>query len=357
MMELTFNSQRLTLAREARGLKKRELASLVSLSDKVVGEHEAGKRTISEKSARIYSEALQFPLSFFQGDDIEKLSSEMVNFRALSKMSVRNREKVLSGASIVVDLFDSWIRRAFTVPNPDIPDFFENASVGSEEELSFDLRLRWGLAEAPIKNMIHLMEYHGIRVYTLPDSSRESDAFSFWLDGVPYIFFDNNKTAERARFDIAHELGHLVMHKHLPTNHCRDLESEANRFASFFLMPKSAFWVTAKDCCTMSMIIQRKKYWNVSAMAFIYRLKSQGIISDWTARQFNKICSVQGKVNEPNPSPFESSQIFSKIMKILADQNKTLENVAREHHLEASFLKGFLFGMDTVCRYENLRFV
>lgn len=46
----------------------------------------------------------------------------------------------------------------------------------------------------------------------MPDVGREVDAFSFVFDNVPYIAVDMSKTPERRRFDIAHEIGHLVMH-------------------------------------------------------------------------------------------------------------------------------------------------
>lgn len=39
------------------------------------------------------------------------------------------------------------------------------------------------------------------------------DAFSVWFDNKPFIFLSSDKdTNVRIRFDIAHELGHLLMH-------------------------------------------------------------------------------------------------------------------------------------------------
>ena len=107
----------------------------------------------------------------------------------------------------------------------------------------------------------------------------------------------------------------------------------------------------------MSKVIQCKKYWNVSALACIYRLKEQNIISEWLNRQFNKLCSMQGKTNEPEPSAFESSLILSQVMDILFNDGVKLSDVADEINLDSTFLKGFIFDMDTLSRFEHLRFV
>ncbi|MEU8739183.1 ImmA/IrrE family metallo-endopeptidase [Streptomyces halstedii] len=40
----------------------------------------------------------------------------------------------------------------------------------------------------------------------------EVDAFAVWREGVPFVFLNTQKSAERGRFDAAHEFGHLVMH-------------------------------------------------------------------------------------------------------------------------------------------------
>lgn len=75
------------------------------------------------------------------------------------------------------------------------------------------LRAILGYGENPLPEMTSLAEAHGIRLFSLPTVGREVDAFSFMFDGVPYVAVDTSKTAERVRFDIAHEIGHLMMHE------------------------------------------------------------------------------------------------------------------------------------------------
>lgn len=76
------------------------------------------------------------------------------------------------------------------------------------------IRNHWGIGERPIGNMVHLLEAKGVRVFSLTERSRRIDAYSLWLEGIPFVFLNTMKTAEHGRTDAAHELGHLLMHRH-----------------------------------------------------------------------------------------------------------------------------------------------
>lgn len=52
-------------------------------------------------------------------------------------------------------------------------------------------------------------------------------------DTLPCIFLNRSQPADRLRFSLAHELGHLIMHR-VPT---LQMEEEANAFAAAFLAP------------------------------------------------------------------------------------------------------------------------
>ena len=88
--------------------------------------------------------------------------------------------------------------------------------------------------------MLHLLEAHGVRVYSLTAENSELDAFSLYWQAQPFIFLSTSKSGERGRFDAAHELGHLVLHWEHQEPHRPAAEEEANRFAAAFLMPRSS---------------------------------------------------------------------------------------------------------------------
>jgi Zn-dependent peptidase ImmA (M78 family) len=75
------------------------------------------------------------------------------------------------------------------------------------------VRVEWGLGHAPAPNMVHLLELQGVRVCSQAEECREVDAFSYWYDGTPCVCLNTTKAAERGRFDAAHELGHLILHR------------------------------------------------------------------------------------------------------------------------------------------------
>ena len=81
--------------------------------------------------------------------------------------------------------------------------------------------------------MISLLESKGIRTFSLSDEAQEVDACCQWINDRPFIFLNISKSSERCRFDAAHELGHLVMHRH-GIIEGRQMEQEANAFASAF---------------------------------------------------------------------------------------------------------------------------
>lgn len=80
------------------------------------------------------------------------------------------------------------------------------------------VRAHWRIGELPIGNLIHLLESKGVRVYSLAEQGKSLDAFSLWHQNIPFVFLKTNKTAEHSRMDAAHELGHLVLHRHIFLN-------------------------------------------------------------------------------------------------------------------------------------------
>lgn len=69
-------------------------------------------------------------------------------------------------------------------------------------------RVEFGDSVVPVL-MLRISD-SGVKSWWVAD---EIDAFSLWRDDRPYIFLNTSKSAERSRFDAAHELGHLVLHR------------------------------------------------------------------------------------------------------------------------------------------------
>jgi Zn-dependent peptidase ImmA (M78 family) len=221
-------------------------------------------------------------------------------------------------------LLDDWIEERFELPGPDLLEFKEDAD---PEASARSLRQKWGLGEKPIRNMIHLLEAKGIRVFSLVENSRAVDAFSVWRRNTPYVFLNTTKTAERSRFDAAHELGHLVLHKH-GVAQGRALEMQANQFAAAFLMPEADVRAKLPRVHSLNQIVEAKKIWRVSVSALNYRLHKLEIISDWQYRTFCIQIVERFKQAEPYGLGRELSQVLDKVFKALTTERINKYDIA-----------------------------
>jgi Zn-dependent peptidase ImmA (M78 family)/transcriptional regulator with XRE-family HTH domain len=361
-----FNCTRFALARKRRGITKRALAERIGVSERSVSAYESGAMCPERNTVTRISQALGFPEAFFFASDVDELKPDVASFRALTKMTAAQRDMALGAGSIAL-LLSEWIEQRFDLPEPDIPDLRDSGlpvdpadeselcsqegdsypAAGKEhdpEACAEALRRYWGIGEMPVKNMISLLESKGIRVFSLAIDAREVDAFSMWYGGKPFVFLNTNKTAERCRFDAAHELGHLVMHRH-GEPHGQGVERDANAFASAFLMPRKSVLANAPRSVTLPSLIAHKKYWTVSAAALNYRLHSLKLVTDWTYRTLCVQLSQFGRDKEPDGAPSETSQVLSKVFAALRAEGISKDDVARDLMISPQEIDELTFGL------------
>ena len=120
------------------------------------------------------------------------------------------------------------------------------------ESIALAVREHWELALSPISDLQLTLEENGIVITGFDTVGRKIDVFrqrTLIDDGnVFYIAVaQGEKPKGRIFFDMAHELGHILLH---PWSESLDLigkeefksrENQANRFASTFLLPKESF--------------------------------------------------------------------------------------------------------------------
>ena len=283
---------------------------------------------------------LASPWSSFYGDDIDVPDLETGSFRSMKKMTAAQRDMALCQAAIGIH-FSQWLDGQFDLPKPDLPDLSLEQNA---EAASATLRSAWMLGELSIRNMIHLLESKGVRVFSLAVDAKEVDAFSMWKGSVPYVFLNTLKTSEHSRFDAAHELGHLVMHKHgAPLG--REAERDANRFASAFLMPEGSVRANAPRFPTYQAMVRLKKKWTISVSALCYRLHDLGLISDWQYRGLCIHIAKRGRDFEPDEAPRETSQILRKALVLLQRDGVGKTRIAEKLSLPVSELDQLLFGI------------
>lgn len=342
MLAVQLNPSRLKLARQRRGLSATALGQIVDVNPRTISRWEDGASEPLPTNVETLSDALGVPVSFFTAHDAEFVPVEAVSFRALSKMTARQRDSATAAGAIAVDLAQ-WIDARFRLPAADIPTL----EGYDPEQAAAVVRERWGLGQAPIGNLIHILEARGVRIFSLAGDVASVDAYSFRLNGVPFIILNTAKTGERRRFDAAHELGHLVLHCGDEVPHGKEAEQEAQAFAAAFLMPRPSILGSGLRNANIDQILRGKRQWKVAAMALTHRLNELSLITEWGYRDACVRLSQMGyRSGEPQGAIIpESSQVLAKVFKSLRDQRVGPAEVASQVHITQDELNLHVFGL------------
>ena len=336
-----FNPSRMSLARKRRRFTSKALAGAVGVSPVTITRIETGKNEPDPKTVASLASELGFPEEFFYGDEVDRLNRESASFRSMTSMTARQRDAALASGELGF-MVSEWILKRFNLPAVDVPDLGNDSDPAGAAR---SLRQHWGLGEKPISNMIKLLESKGVFFFSLCEDTKKVDAFSYWRNDVPYVFLNTFKTAEHSRFDTAHELGHLVLHRHGGPQG-KGAEAEANAFASSFLMPRADVFSRLPRVSSVRQIIAAKKRWRVSATALTYRLHKLGILSDWQYRSF---CIQLGKRGyrggEPGGIPREASVVWNRVLRELWSDGITKDHIAKELHIPVAEIEVLVEGL------------
>lgn len=344
-MSSSFTPERLIFARNREGLTQTRLADLADVSPRSIAHYEGGDHVPSEDVVARLAKTLKVPVSFFGAPPLDVIEPEAASFRALSKMSALKRNAALTSGALAMQL-NEWLEERLRLPTTDVPSYERGAR--DPESSARRVRNEWELGFAKIPNVVHLVEAHGARVFSLPEHLVDIDAFSFWWKNTPYILLNTRKSTERGRFDAAHELGHLVMHGDYDLPRGREREHEANRFAAAFLMPEEGVLASGLRNAGVERVLESKERWGVSATALAHRLHELGLTSDWTYHSTLRRLSQLGyRSGEPDEGggPRERSQALEKAFALLKQRGLRQPDVARELHVHPETLRALLFGL------------
>ena len=283
-----INTERLKEARLFRRMTMDELANLIGINKQAISQFENQKAFPEPMTLKRIADALDFPYSFFVEKDPHSTIGNTY-FRALyssKKKDLASQKIKAKYLARIHAILASKVR----FKNLNLPSFPADASL-TIEELATHVREFWNLGDAPIPNMVALLERNGIIVGEFSTDSREIDAFYQYYEeeGSPtfcVVLGTDKKSFYRRQFNCAHELGHILMHEcysdlnEINRDEFREREDQANAFASALLLPAESF---GKDVSVypnrLSHYIELKKKWNVSIMAMIMRAHSLGYIN------------------------------------------------------------------------------
>ncbi|WP_286861837.1 MULTISPECIES: helix-turn-helix domain-containing protein [Acinetobacter] len=328
-MNVKFNPLRLIEAREARGIKQTALSSIIGYSTTSISKWENGHIEPDTQSLDAISSALGLPMEWFFQPSLT--ASSVYHFRSQSAATKTAQEIArirLRWTAEFANKLVEWVDlpEVNLIPSPSRENAL-NLTNDEIEAYAQKLREHLGLGVNPIPNLTQLLEASGIIIVCEESGFTSMDGVSAWIDGRPYIWTASDKAScVRSRFDIAHELGHIILHKHLTAEDCnsikhKKIEDQAHLFAGCFLMPAIAASSLFR-VITLDTLLAQKKKWGISVGAMISQCSNANLINEEQTLRLRKNMSFRKwRTREPYDDSMtpEKPILFEKSIKLLLE--------------------------------------
>ncbi|MEM7807541.1 MAG: XRE family transcriptional regulator [Planctomycetota bacterium] len=313
-----INPSMLILAREARGWTQTDLARTIRVGQGTIARYELGERTPPPEHVDMIARALDFSTGFFaQHEHIVALGGDFL-YRRRARVTAKDRRRVEAEANIrrlqVLRML-KLVERDDQIPFP----YIDLDDVGRRPEKAAQLtRQAMRIPDGPIKSLTNWIESAGGIIFLTDFGTPQIDGTNMRMPGMPPLLFASGKVpGERHRFNLAHELGHVVMHANVSTG---DAEQEANEFAAEFLMPRKLIRGDLRNL-DFAAALKLKQAWGVSVAALVKRAEDLKQISTAKARRLFTTMNAQGyRLREPNPLPFEKAHAATELYRYVTDQ-------------------------------------
>jgi Zn-dependent peptidase ImmA (M78 family)/DNA-binding XRE family transcriptional regulator len=275
--------ERLKMARQMAGMSMRALGEESGVSAMAISKYERDQMTPSSDVLIELAQALDVKVGFFLRPVTAELTAPA--FRRKARLGVKAQKAILASTQ-------AWLERyldveSFFTDSPvfTMPDIERRvATLDDVEGVALELRETWNLGLDPIDNLIEVLESQGIKVGTV-ESEDGFDALTLWAnDSIPIMVVREGLPGDRQRFNLAHELGHLILE---PAGEL-DEEQAALRFAGAFLIPRPmAFYELGErrqELDVYELHLLKHKY-GASMQAWVHRASDLGIISQAAAKR------------------------------------------------------------------------
>ncbi|MDB5539913.1 MAG: hypothetical protein JWQ89_1640 [Devosia sp.] len=265
----------LRLARQRRGVRQNEAAQRLSVSPTDLSRIENDIKESSPDFLAKAAAAFRVPLDFFGLTDRVYGAPVSVHpmWRKKAEVTAGELDAVVAELNVRVMhlrrlLQSTNINPVRSVPQLDIEEF------GSPEKIAALLRAHWMVPSGPIRDVTQLLEEAGIVVVHSRMGGSSVSGVTFRVPGMPpLIVLNADQPADRMRFTLCHELGHIVMHQFPST----DMEKEANEFAGHFLIPtRDIAPQFGPGRVDLRKLASLKRVWRVSMASLVFAAERAG---------------------------------------------------------------------------------
>lgn len=341
-----FLGERLRTARIYRGMTLTDLASETGISKQALSQYENDITNPEIGNLFILARVLDFPIEYFSIGNQYEINTQTTYFRSLMSTLKKDRVAQRVRVEFIAQIYETLFRY-ISFPSLKLPKVnFKGAEdiYGGESEKEIDelenvaaeVRDYWNLGKGPIKDLRYTLEANGIVVACADPNSEKIDAFSQRTvidehEIYLIVVSKQNQSLARARFDMAHELAHILLHpwsedlESITKEEFKARERQANIFASAFLLPRDTFRSDVEHYPTrLEYYKYLKTKWHVSIQAMIYRTHQLRIITDSQYQYLMRQVSKNGwREKEPDDKPYiMSNNMLKSAVELLIRENK-----------------------------------
>ncbi|MEK4075664.1 XRE family transcriptional regulator [Paenibacillus sp. FSL M7-0656] len=333
-----FIGENLTNLRIMHGYSRKQLSEQLGVTEQAVWQYEnaytSPKVPIVNELKRIFSVKSKY---FYTKD----MLTQRNNAANIDVMNIAYRSKVMNVISKTqteakhveyLDTFINYITAQISLPTLNIIQLREEAIEymnHTDDDRTTQIhyvahlaRQRLNMEPSTNENLMFRIEKSGVYVFEKA-IGEEIDAYSLWTrNDRPFIILGNIKrSAVRRNFDIAHELGHLLLHYrlefvNLDRKEHKLIENEANLFAGAFLLPEEEFSSDMNEITYKTnpdLYLDLKNKWKTSLQVLGYRAAHLGMMEAKDHRNFYAAMHRRGYLEK---EPFDREIPLQKPMRI-----------------------------------------
>jgi Zn-dependent peptidase ImmA (M78 family) len=352
-MHRMFNPEMLALARDSKGFTQADLIERLDepMSQGKLSKIENGLISPTEDDVGSLARALGYRREFFFHPHIRRAEPATYH-RKRQKLTKGDWAKIYARAEIYRISTAIFLRSLELAPSRTaVPCIDPDEHNGRVDEIARSVRQLWSMPRGPVDDVTALLESAGIVVIPFDFGTELCDGFcQNAADGMPPVIFINTKQPkDRLRYSLAHELGHIVMHR-LPNP---EMEKQANLFASEFLMPSSDI---AKDFYGLSFekFMALKKYWKTSMASLMMKARDTGRLTESAHRYYIINMGKRGwRTREPIEIDAREAPrlIFQLVRTHMGHLNYSLDDLSTLTGLESETFQQ-LFGLVSTPRFR-----
>ncbi|MGJ0507170.1 MAG: XRE family transcriptional regulator [Methylocystis sp.] len=269
----------LRIARQLRGLQQGEAAARLGISQAMLSRFENQLANLVDDILDRAAKAYDLPRSFFLQTDPVLGAPVSVHpmWRKKSNVAAREMDQIVAEVNLRLMHLRRLLQAVEVEATQELPKLPIDEFKGNAERIAGLVRAQWQMPVGPVRNLTRILEAAGIIVVHSTLGGSAVDGATFRAPGLPPLVVLNiEQPADRMRFTLAHELGHLVMHHSQPT---QNMEQEANEFASAFLMPTRDIRPYFTRRIDLRLLAELKPVWRVSMASLLMRARSIGLLA------------------------------------------------------------------------------